>query len=375
MCAFDREILALPPRINALVAQSEDSDAVFSTLRHYATMLSAEVSMPLFPDFTDHGINHLRTVLWLCDILIADGSNQRHDSFEAFSSADAVTLVYATLLHDVGMHLNERAFLTLIQVGNDKARIPDLDARTWPEAWEIFIEEATRWDDRTYIRIFGDAARLHETNRLRVRRPPQKPENWDDIDRRLAGEFIRRHHPRLAHEIAIYGWPNGLGSDSGVPLPVPVSEAIPKLADLAGLVARSHGCSIRSVLPYLSHRHFNLLETRDAHAVYLMTLLRVADSLHLHAERAPGGQTRIQKLASPISRREWAAHQAIYDVRLDTDADPEAVVVDVDQANLHDVTTYFRLRDWLQALQSELDHSWALLGEVYGRNPRLSKLG
>jgi hypothetical protein len=40
-----------------------------------------------------------------------------------------------------------------------------------------------------------------------VRDPFPHYSNLAESDRKLIGEFIRRHHPRLAHEFAVFGVP------------------------------------------------------------------------------------------------------------------------------------------------------------------------
>jgi molecular chaperone HtpG len=363
----------LPTSIASLVSQSDEAPSVHESLhRHIQWLTETSGRMPLFPDFTDHGLPHLRAVLELAEFLIADGSLGRPNSFDVFTPADAAVLVHAILLHDAGMHITESEFLSLITNANSPT-IEDLDSDAWSEAWEKFIEEAIRWDDRTCLSNFGRLLENRQGERLPIRRPPSNVHAWSEVDRRLAGEFIRRHHARLAHEIAIFGWPDGMNSERRKPAPVEASMAHPKLADLAGLVARSHGSSIRSMQPYLLNHH-SLRETRGVHPIYLMALLRVADCLHIHAERAPGGSAQLQRLESPLSQREFAAHHAIYDVRLNTDEDPEAVFIDVNPESLDSVATYLRLQEWIRGLQGELDHSWAVLGEVYGRYGNLSKL-
>ena len=80
---------------------------------------------------------------------------------------------------------------------------------------------------------------------------------------------------------------------------------------------------------------------------------------------------RVRQLRSPISQREWKAHAAIRDIR-NTHDDPEAIFID---AAPEDVRTFLRLRQLLAGIQGELDASWAVLGEVYGRVKGLDQLG
>lgn len=326
--------------------------------------------MVFFPDYTDHGPKHLRAILELADFLIADGSSGRPDSWAEITPRDAAVLIWAILVHDLGMHLTEAAFVALVEDPEPLIRVPSLDQHTWSDLWTTFLADAGRWDGRTRIKVTGEVE--PESALLNSKSSRCAPEGWKPADFRIIGEFIRRNHPRLAHEIAICGWPASIGS------PIPSGGAVftqnPELADLAGLVARSHGHNIRDLLPYLKSRHYNVVETRGVHPVFLMGVLRIADFLHLHAERASQSTRGLRKLSSPVSRREWDAHAAIYDVRLDTETDPEAIAVDVSPGSLAGISAYLRVREWLRDLQAEIDQTWVVLGEVYGRNERLQKL-
>jgi hypothetical protein len=102
-----------------------------------------------------------------------------------------------------------------------------------------------------------------------------------------------------------------------------------------------------------------------------MALLRVADYLQVQSERAPKQVLAVKRLDSPVSQGEWRAHAAIFDIRQTMD-DPEALHV---EARPLDVRTLFRVREWISGIQGELDESWAVLGEVYGRYSELAPLG
>jgi len=116
---------------------------------------------------------------------------------------------------------------------------------------------------------------------------------------------------------------------------------------------------------------YDIPEFRGVHAPFLMSVLRISDYLQVQAERAPEQVLRVKAIRSPVSQREWAAHQSIRDIR-NTHADPEAIFID---ALPLDVFSYLRIRSWQDGIQSELDSSWAVLGEVYGRIQGLAGLG
>jgi hypothetical protein len=143
-----------------------------------------------------------------------------------------------------------------------------------------------------------------------------------------------------------------------------------RLLNLAGLVARSHGYALRHFLPYLES-HYNPRDWNEIHPTFLMALVRIADYVQIEAERAPSESLRFRKLRSPISRREWDVHSAVDDIQ-QVHADPESVEIRWIPDSVRTVT---RIRQWEAGFQSEMDITWAVLGEVYGRYPGLNKLG
>jgi molecular chaperone HtpG len=301
-----------------------------------------------FPEYTDHSFTHFEDVLRAADALIPDTS---HFGQGPFTACDAAILSLSVVLHDLGMHLSFDGFSALIGGRHHQqpkcAQLSYFDEPAWPELWDEFFSEARRWDSRKMTAIFGKP--------VVIRRPPKNELDLALEDRMLIGEFLRRNHPRLAHGIALFGFPGAVGT-----IPLLDNELGLDLLDLTGLVARSHGGPLRNSIEPLT-KHFHQRVYKDIHAVYLMVLLRIADYLQVQAERAPGGQLAIQSLNSPVSLREWYLHQAISNLSLEED-DPEAAYVD---ARPPDVKGFLRLKELLIGLQSELDTSWAVLGEVY----------
>jgi molecular chaperone HtpG len=57
--------------------------------------------------------------------------------------------------------------------------------------WAEFLSQAARFDGRKLTELFGNSEPIH--------RPSPDPAKWELRDRLLIGEFIRRHHARLAH--------------------------------------------------------------------------------------------------------------------------------------------------------------------------------
>jgi hypothetical protein len=363
--------IELPERLKSKLISEDPTETLYPHillyLKNCEQKLGSPVTCPFFPDYTDHGIQHSQMVLDLADFLVSDGSHNRPDSWKILTAEDSATLVYAVLLHDIGMHLSPEEFLCLIR--DDGRLVEEFDTRTWPFLWEQFLGEAQHWDGRRLRNVYGDDYESCLQNRPIFRPPSKEAGLWDDIDKRLIGEFLRIHHGRVAHEVALFGLPRDSkkeAKDNALSIELD-KELFPQIPDLAGFVARSHGISLSSTLGYLTSKHFNSRVTKGVHAVYLMAVLRTADVLNMHSQRASGGERELKKRKTPVSRREWQAHQAIADIRLGTEPDPEAVAIDVEPEKVANTQTYFRIKEWIGTLQSELDSSWAILGQEYGR--------
>jgi hypothetical protein len=310
-------------------------------------------SLIFFPEYTDHGIGHLESTLQTA----ADLATPRSQTL--ITPTDAASLVLAVGLHDLGMYLTRDGFETLIAPESKWIGVEFFDKKvTWTELWERFYSEATRFDDRKLKTLFGP-------NYHPVKPLPARGQAWEEFDFLLVGEFLRRHHPRLAHEIALYGLP---GKDGGAILVSPTDTSDQKfLADVSGLVARSHGLDLRECMSYLENQYKNKIDPRSTHAIFLGVLLRIADYFQIQATRAPTERTDVTSFRSSFSEGEWWVHQSISDVH-NSGEDPEAIVVN---ANPPNVDTFLRLKKWLYGIQSELDQSWAILGEVYALQTHL----
>jgi hypothetical protein len=303
--------------------------------------------MVFFPEYTDHSIAHVELTLQTAFDLATGPARG------LITPYDAAAITVAVGLHDFGMHLTRDGFESLIAPDSPWRGVPYFDKKPWNILWDEFLSEATRFDDRKLRALFGESYRP-------VRSLPSHQAPWEDFDYLLVGEFIRRHHPRLAHEIAVHGLP----AKSGRAIAICESDSEEKrfIADIAGLIARSHGVDLRQCLDYLQMHYRNRINPRRVHVIYLGVLLRIADYFQIQATRAPTERTDVTSFQSQLSAREWSVHQSIKDIH-NTSGDPEAIVVD---AAPPDVVTFLKLQQWLRGLQEELDRSWAILGEVYG---------
>jgi Histidine kinase-, DNA gyrase B-, and HSP90-like ATPase len=335
-------------RLAAPIAELADSVGVLLT----------DNQMPFFPAYTDHGPEHVEQVLAAGVRLVPDAAWVNG----LIQPADAAVMACATMLHDLAMHMREHGFLHLISpdceyrplswfADAQGSRSPDLP---WPELWADFQREARHFGKSQLDLILGPpnlgVPALAHDDRI-------DPTQWTGSDRLLVGEFLRRHHARLAHEIAIYGFPGATSKEFPV-----LSETLADLGDLAGAVARSHNESLRQMLEYLQYLAPGAKRPMGVLAPYLMALLRVADYLQLEADRAPTLLLRLKAPQSPLSVEEWNKHGAISSISWDND-DPLALFVTVSQK--HGLRTHLALGELLAGLQREMDQTAAILGQTY----------
>lgn len=301
-----------------------------------------------FDEYTKHGVEHVVSVLNTCWALIPE--NCRNNGF---SGADAAALAMAVLLHDQGMHLNDAGFLSLIADGSKWIGEPKRKEPTWSRLWDDFRAEARRFDAKKRRELFG-------TPDWQYREPPLGTITMQDSDRMLVGEFLRKHHPRLAHDIALYGFPGSDGHSIAL-LPDHLDDTD---CNIVGIIARSHGMNLRTAMDRLSSNKYYRMR-KNLHPVYLMTLLRIGDYMQLDANRSTDTNFILKPMLSPISKREHETEQAIDEARMDDDDEPETMHVIATPKN---VVIHQKVRNWLKSIQNELDHSWAVLGEVYGKS-------
>jgi molecular chaperone HtpG len=306
--------------------------------------------MPFFPGFTDHSPVHIEEVLNTAASLVAD------DAHNLISASDVAVLCMAILLHDCGMHLTPDVFRKMVS-SDDSVLIDGFGDQPWKTLWTDFLSEAGRFSQEKNHAIFGDSNPVNIAD--------FDVENLSERDMLLVGEFVRRHHTRIAHEIGMFGV--GIVEEEKIKLHGFDLE----MRDMAGLIARSHGMYIRETFPYIEKKFGLVLSFREVKVPFLMALLRIADYIQVQSERAIKTLLSVKELKSPISRQEWMAHFAVRDVSNDHD-DPEALYV---HAMPKDVKGFLKLSNLFKDIQRELDVTWSTLGEVYGRHKTYKKLG
>tara|TARA_R110000868_G_scaffold96212_1_gene264724 strand:+ start:1494 stop:4433 length:2940 start_codon:yes stop_codon:yes gene_type:complete len=321
------------------------------TISNFSVILQ-DNKLEFFQEFTDHGTAHIEEVLNTACNLISD------ESFEFLNEKDIAVLIMAVILHDVGMHISSEGLKKILDKDYDQNRVQYFDSLSWDDKWNEFFYEAKRFNDEQLTNIFG-------TSKIEVSEPDIN--NLDESSKKLYGEFLRRHHARLAHEISHGGFPTKIGEKN-----ISTNTNIDKeIIDICGLVARSHGMHLRKSFDYLKDKHGETWNIPyDIKVFFLMTVLRIADYIQIHSARANTLLVKTKRFSSPISKKEWEKHNSIKDISVKT-ADPERIFVTAKPENS---LIYLELRKLFDDIQSEFDISWAILGEVYGKDEELKNL-
>ena len=298
-------------------------------------------SPEFFPQYTDHGLSHVNTVLDLAAKLIHSKSLRNN----ALTSRDVACLVAAILIHDLGMFLTPDGLTMLMMPEWDQHRLQELDGLSWSDAWEQYIASAKRMPEERMLRCFGKQIRVEDTT--------LDQEKMVQDDKLVIGEFLRRNHSRLAYEIAVSGLPGS------VPQKLLEASGFDKTdCSVIGLIARSHGMYLREVEDYLGSNAYH----SNLPVYYLMSVLRLADYLDASEKRAPMVRLKQEALTSPLSQEEWALNQCFKIDSSRCDSETKNYTIN---ATPNTSSEYARLEKWLQEVQSELDQCWAILSEKY----------
>jgi hypothetical protein len=118
--------IKFPKQIEMLLEQS-DLLAPIRSLADRVSEILADNKLMFFPDYTDHGTEHIQNVLKSeVELVPKDVWDESTTGSEPrlLCDADAVVIVGATLLHDIAMHLTAPGFLKLVSVDSPFKPLP-----------------------------------------------------------------------------------------------------------------------------------------------------------------------------------------------------------------------------------------------------------
>lgn len=334
--------MKIPEKLKNILDKAQKPYEYLSVADPFIDILESD-ELYFFREYTDHGIKHIENTLQYAENLIAE------DTFQYLTPDEVGVLLLSVVLHDIGMHTNAEMFKNMIDGKYDNLVNLFPDGKTWKELWEAFLYDSQYWGEERKKNVFGKTDYnicIPDLSDLQL---------LTEYDRKLIGEFVRIHHCRIAHEVALNGY---MGRET---IHFVRNGIKPLYFKIAGIVARSHGMDVRDTFGYLKGLSGRINNTSGIHAVYLMVLLRLADYLQIDNSRTNASLLKINTLYSPYSRQEHRTHLSIENVEF-TNTDKEKIDI---QAYPEDAQTYVKIEKLTEDIQKELDRSWAILGEVY----------
>ena len=345
--------LNIPQKLyNVLISPTSEGTDEHTKLGHtiekYVSLFKTE-RPSFFPEYTDHAINHIEDILKTTSELIND------DYLSELTPQSMTTYILAVVLHDLGMYCYTPMLKSLLSGDYDDSKIDKLDTETWAELWEKFIYEVQRYSDSKNKDLFG--VEFPNINFVDIAKDAIK-DSYHDHERLLIGEFLRRHHPRLAHEIAI----NGIVDEQNKKHTF-VENFDTDTVWLAGFIARSHGMSLGTCIRFLENRS----QAADRYAPFgiqipeLMILLRLSDYLQIQQGRTGLLSVMLRKFMSFRSKLEHDKHLSIKPKGIRYLKESKIIRVDTDAKNIIQFQELKRLFDSIQKEFNDSNHELMML--------------
>lgn len=340
--------LFIPHKLDEILKKDNRNHTEINRIINEFSVLIKDNKVEFFPEYTDHGLQHIQSVLNTAEEILNE------ESFNIINSEDIYVLISSIILH-----IDKHGLWSLLT--NDKFNgtiMGEKDSRKWIDKWNDFKKDIDKFDENDWISFFGKDEFIEL--------PKIDEENLTDNQKVLIGDFIRQHHANIAQVIASYGLPIKDGSYDLF------NTEFTTLNQLSGFIAKSHNYSLRDMIDTLGGDYKSRVHLKT-HPAFLMGVLRIADYLQFTEERTPKilFNTRGKGMCSPVSIKEWKKHLAI----LNTDkhhSDNELIFI---HAQPNDAYTLEDIKKLFKGFQNELDSFWAVNGEIYSRYNDLSGLG
>ena len=358
-------IIDLPLKLNERLEKDPDEKDLIvlinSSLIPFSQILHKN-EFYFFPEYTDHGINHINNVLETIEALIPE------NILDKLSAIEICLLKVSVFLHDLGLQTNPEVFKNMLVGAYDNIEGNQFEEITWKELWKAYLKESRYWDAEKRVNIIGDSNYFvkatdkdidEETDKETITYKISHPLLYDERDKRFIGEFIRRHHARLAYEIALKGYIGKYTYDFK-------HEGLPRhFMQLAGLIARSHGMHVRDTFDILKKLYGSVSwkKPQGIKVVLLMILIRLADYLQIGPSRSNNKLLRLRTMFSPYSLQEYDLLESIDSIRMDDNESTETIIVEASPVNAR---IFIRIENLIQEIQHEFNQSCAILDEVYG---------
>ncbi|MEL7498357.1 MAG: DUF4062 domain-containing protein [Planctomycetota bacterium] len=323
-------------RINNNGKYKSDVDSLLKTLQDTTPSHSA-----FFPELEPLQ-SFVNRRLYALDAMIPD------ESLGVMSNEDLVALIGVVSLYAKALFVTPEKLCRLAIDSQSSVA-----SAAWIDAWENFLSEARRYDGRQLRRLFG------ETSPIEV--PSENFQQWSESDVVLISEFLRQRIADIIQEFALPGsqlleddWRDQIDAD---------------LLETAVIVASCIDVGVRAAIDKsvaLSSKP-EIRELRFVHIPYLMAIFRLSLFLNVAEARAANANPKISSIVASLDNDQDYESLALRDLVMDisfSHDDPEAIYISTTPSSSR---AYTAIRKLIDQFQSELDKSWAVLGEVYGR--------
>ncbi len=347
----------VPSKLLNLMSDDDVKNYVTSVINKYEMSEFITGEHPyFFPEYTKHGYEHINKVLYYISVLIPDLTPGE----KILSSEDVATTILGAVFHDSGMFINSEVFVRLLNDSNfyvfDWAKKEEI---TFSESFLNYIDEVRNWFADRKSQVFGSLYNEGETISLR---------DWNSISdfsrnfvRLFIGEFVRRFH----HEIALRLIQTGFDNNGKEYFGLKEESVAKKLVKLIGIVAYSHGVSLKNAEKKIEDLSVTDKQTPfGVHIYYAMSLVRLADYLDAGIERASMFYLNNNVKYSAYSKDEFAWNQCVASIELSTERKDE-LAIEILYEEIPNPTIYNKLQRWVEDLNSELDTCWAVLGRKH----------
>lgn len=345
--------IKIPEKFENILRKNDVYYSEIVRLNNDFTKWTKDNKLEFFPEYTDHGSEHIQSVLDTAENIINE------QSFSILTPEDIYVLISSILLHDSAMHIDKFGLWSLLthDIFNG-AVIGNNNQQQWIDKWNIFVKSVNKFEEKDWNNFFGK----YESIKL----PEINESNLNDKQKIIIGDFIRQHHADIAQIIASFGIPT---KDISYKI---FNENFTRLNQLAGFIAKSHNYNLREMVDLLGGEQKSR-QFQNTHPAFLMGVLRISDYLQFTKERTPKILFEIKGkgMCSPISIKEWTKHLSILNYHQEN-SDTELIFV---EANPENALILESIKKLFKGFQNELDSFWAVNGEIYSRYNNLSKLG
>lgn len=307
-------------------AQQAESLSAFGGLnllhikRQVAAILQLIGRNGIFDEYTRHDVDHVDKMLAMLEWLVPD------DTKEFMIPTDWLLVVLATYFHDIGMLVTRDEY-------SERTR----------SDFAGFVEDVLYTGDQ------GNEYR-HKVAAL----------EGEARERFLYQEFVRHCHAERSASW-ITGSPAlklGVTEKTATEVSGLLSSLSPLFRRDLGFVAESHHLDdLNDTKKYRVSQPYGDSEAETGNLQYAAVILRVADLLHITADRTPAVAYRLIDPVDPLSQAEWAKQAAVNRVRskarLDDNGTPDPKL----PRDTIEVHAFFRKEDGFFALTTYLTYA------------------